>query len=80
MKKTIFLIAISAGLLSVTSCKKETTVTPDTTVGDTIIVVDESLRPNDALQEQLDRAEANYEKAEADVKAAAEKEGEPSDC
>src|SRR5690554_1592954 len=73
MKKNILLIVLSAGLLSVTACKKETTVTTETTDRDTTMVIEESLRPNDALQEQLDQAEANYEKAEADVKAAAER-------
>src|SRR5690554_3678547 len=73
MKKNILLIVLSAGLLSVTACKKETTVTTETTDRDTTMIIEESLRPNDALQEQLDQAEANYEKAEADVKAAAER-------
>lgn len=73
MKKNILLVVFSAGLLSVTACKKETTITKDTTDTDTTMVIEESIKPNDALQEQLDRAEANYEKAEADVKAAAER-------
>src|SRR5690606_27094954 len=72
MKKNILLVAFSAGLLSVTACKKETTITKDTTDTDTTMVIEESIKPNDALQEQLDRAEANYEKAEADVKAEAD--------
>ncbi len=77
MKKNILLIAIAAGLLSVTACKKETTTTTETTVDtlttETTTVTTEETTVDPAVQAEIDAAEVRYEKAEADVKAAVEK-------
>src|SRR5690606_3784572 len=67
--------AISAGLLSVVACKKETTttseITNDTLSTETVVTEETTIDP--AIQAQIDEAKANHDTTEADVKAAIEK-------
>ncbi|HUH25748.1 MAG TPA: hypothetical protein VLY87_03925 [Flavobacterium sp.] len=74
MKKNILLIAVSVGLLSVTACKKEITITTDTEgIDTTLVVVDEEVKVEPAVQAKVDEAKATYDKAEADVQEAIKK-------
>src|SRR5690554_2083284 len=71
MKKKDLVAAIAAGLFTVVACKKETTVITDTDGLDTItVVVEEEYMVDPAVQAEIDQAQANYEKAEADVQEA----------
>ncbi|MDO5636012.1 MAG: hypothetical protein Q4G18_02015 [Myroides sp.] len=74
MKKNVLVAAIAAGLFTVVACKKETTVTTDTDGLDTTtFVVEEEYVVDPAVQAEVDQAQANYEKAEADVQEAIRK-------
>src|SRR5690606_40737167 len=72
MKKiSLAVVAIGFAFLA-TSCKKETTVVTDTE-GENPVVVQKEVTLDDNVQAEINNAEARYNQAEADLKAAIER-------